>query len=208
MNTNSATPEIRRLSGKLFRSPFGCLPRFRAVTAITCICALLFLSTAAWAQGLQSFLKLDGIDGDSVVKGHEGAIDILGFTSGVQTDPPAAGGAGVGKPQFFQIVVSKNIDKTSPVLMVGCATGKIFKTASLSTAKVGTNSTKDFFKIVLTNATITKVETTVSSGNSDKLTEYVELSFQKIQWTITTTNSKGESVTSTGGYDLLLGKTL
>ncbi len=211
MITNLHAPEIGRRSGKFIRI-LNCLPQFRTVTAvgIACFSTLLFQPTTARAQGLKSFLRIEGIQGDSTIKHHEKEIEILGFTSGVEIDAPAAGGGGAGlaRPQFYQIVVSKNVDKASPLLFVNCATGKTFKSASLAVAKVGPSSVKDFFKIVLTNVTITKVATSVSSGASDILTENVELSFQKIQWTVTTTNSKGEPVITTGGYDIFTGQPL
>ncbi|MES2659203.1 MAG: type VI secretion system tube protein Hcp [Verrucomicrobiota bacterium] len=184
---------------------------FRAVIAIgiACFSALLFIPTGAFAQPakMESFLDLDGIKGGSTVDGHKGQIDILGFGSGVEL-ATTLGGGGTGKPQFYEITVSKNVDKASPLLFVNCATGKIFATATLTMARVTPSGVQDFFKIELTNVKISRAQSEGLAGNSGNVAEEIALSFEKIRWTVTIINSKGQPVVTTGGYDLGSGQPL
>lgn len=163
---------------------------------------IAFMLGTSLAQPIQTFLQIGSIQGESEVAKHKGDIEALAFTSGVEMPLEPHGGATSAKPQFFEIHVSKNIDKASPLLFVNCAIGKQFPTATLSVARVGEKSVVDFFKITLSNVAITRVETTGSVGKGGALTEMISLSFTRIRWTYISEDAKGNPVIVTGGYDL------
>lgn len=59
---------------------------------------------------------------------REAAIEVLSFSWGVSNSATAPGsGGGAGKANFNDFAFSKKVDKSSPVLMQACATGKHFK---------------------------------------------------------------------------------
>jgi type VI secretion system secreted protein Hcp len=63
-----------------------------------------------------TFLKLDGIEGESTDEKHKNEIAVLSFTqSWINTT--TVSGAGKGKVQCGAITLMKNIDKSSPVLV-------------------------------------------------------------------------------------------
>ena len=49
------------------------------------------------------------------------------------------GGGGSGKVQVQDLLVSMHVSKASPMLMLGCATGKHHKEAVLTVRRVGVN---------------------------------------------------------------------
>src|SRR5262249_48918326 len=76
-------------------------------TASSALASSTGVSTAAAAvpvpasSPLQYFLKIDGVNGDSTVKGFEGWFSIDGFDIGVQnTASPTGAGGGAGKAVF------------------------------------------------------------------------------------------------------------
>ena len=68
------------------------------------------------------FLKIAAVDGESADAKHKGEIDVESFswgeTASAGTTP--GNGAGAGKVQAQSFVFVKKVDKSSPVLMIGC----------------------------------------------------------------------------------------
>jgi Type VI secretion system effector, Hcp len=83
-----------------------------AVTTTDSAAATTSAASAAVAvpasSSLQYFLKVDGVTGDSTVKGFEGWFAVDGYDIGVQNTASigsAGGGAGVGRAQFSPLTV-------------------------------------------------------------------------------------------------------
>src|SRR5919108_4062049 len=84
------------------------------------------------------FLKLDGIQGESLDKAHKGEIELESFSWGESNAaPPAGGGGGAGKVQIQDLHVVAHVNKASPSLVLACATGKHLKDAVLTARKAG-----------------------------------------------------------------------
>lgn len=129
------------------------------------------------------FMKLDGIEGDSVAKDHEGEIDVLawswGMTNSGTTHIATGGGGGVVSVQ--DIVLTKRIDKASTALMLACLTGKHIGEGILTCRKAGGDEGQiDYLKITMTDIIITN-HSTGGSGDSDFFTENVALNFAKVE---------------------------
>ena len=75
------------------------------------------------------FLKLDGMEGESHDAKHKGEIDIFSFSWGVSVPVRKAGG-GPDNSVFEDLVIVKHVDRTSPQLMLACASGKHIKFAT------------------------------------------------------------------------------
>lgn len=175
-------------------------------SAVIVVSSLALLPYTASAQAIDSFMKVDGIKGDSNVPGHRDEINISGFTMGV--DNPVSYGpslATIGKPQFYEVRVAKKLNATSPLLFDACATGKSIPSVVLSLSR--SNSSKkpfDFFRVVLTNVTVTRVSSGASAETSTGSTqdEELALSFQKIEWIHRSEDPTGKLVEVKKGFDL------
>lgn len=93
--------------------------------------AMVAAPAAALAE---TFLRLGDIKGESTDAKHKDQIDILSFTqSFINTfDGGFGGGAGTGKVQCGAVMMMKNIDKSSPLLLKGVATGQHFNDGVIS----------------------------------------------------------------------------
>jgi len=127
--------------------------RFR-IYAATAIAVALMATTATAAVDM--FLKLDGVDGESVDKKHPGTIEVESFSWGMEKAASSGGGGGgAGLPATFSdFTIHKLLDKSSPVLMLACATGQHIKSAQLYVRKAGGTQT-DFYVVTLSDILVT-----------------------------------------------------
>jgi len=77
------------------------------------------------------FLKLDGIQGEAQDKTHKLEIEIESFSWGAVQAGTAAigGGMGAGRVQMQDFHFVMRVNKSSPKLMLACATGDHIKSA-------------------------------------------------------------------------------
>src|SRR6478672_11628700 len=103
-------------------------------------------------MAFDAFLKIEGIEGESTDKTHKGEIEIHSFSWGAANTGTGSvgGGGGAGKVSFQDFSFTMPISKASPNLMLACATGKHFPTATLTCRKAG-GSQVEFLKIKLSD---------------------------------------------------------
>ena len=132
-------------------------------------------------MAVDMFLKLDGIDGESVDKSHGKEIDILAWSWGMSQSGTfhAGAGGGAGKANFQDISVTKWVDKASATLMAKIATGEHIPKARLTVRKAGKTPLEyviiDMEKVMITSYS------TGGSGGEDRLTENITLNFAKVK---------------------------
>jgi type VI protein secretion system component Hcp len=109
-------------------------------------------SVPAQAAEIQSYLKIDGIAGESIRTGHVGDIELSGYS---QT---------FGTRNCSRVVLNKLVDSASPAL-IGRAAGNVFTPrAVISMRKVGDGIRVDFFTAILDSVSIEKIELNDSTG--------------------------------------------
>ena len=69
------------------------------------------------------FLKLDGITGESRVRGHEGEIQLDSFSFGLTNTGSGGEGGGEGRAVFQDFHFTSKVGKHSPQLFLACAKG-------------------------------------------------------------------------------------
>ena len=82
-----------------------------------------------------------------------------------------------GKASFSDLAFTHKIDKASPLLLQGCATGQHLKDATITRRKAGKGQ-QEFLVIKMSDVIITSVSESDSSG--DDQTETVTLAFAKV----------------------------
>ncbi|HLJ86711.1 MAG TPA: type VI secretion system tube protein Hcp [Candidatus Angelobacter sp.] len=126
------------------------------------------------------FLKLDGIEGESLDSKHKNTIELMSWSFGANQSGSAhsGGGAGVGKVHLQDFHVVKSVDKASPKLLLACANGEHIKQATLIARKAGKEQ-QEYLKIVLSDVLVSSYN---NSGNGTILpTEEVSLHYGKIE---------------------------
>jgi type VI secretion system secreted protein Hcp len=125
------------------------------------------------------FAKLGDIKGESIDDKHKGEIEVLSWSWGVASAGPrgTGSGAGSGKANFSDLAFTHKIDKASPLLLQGCATGQHLKEATITRRKAGKGQ-QEFLVIKMSDVLITSVSETDDSGGDQ--TETVTLAFAKV----------------------------
>jgi type VI secretion system secreted protein Hcp len=154
------------------------------------------------------FLKIEGIDGESVDEKHKGEIEILSFSWGVsQTSTQGAGsGGGSGKASFQDFHFVTHVGKASPKLFLACAQGEHFKKATLTVRKAG-DRPLEYLKLNLEDVLISSYQTGGSDGGDDVPVDQMSLNFSKITYSVTSQSPDGSTAGAvTAGWDLALNK--
>jgi type VI secretion system secreted protein Hcp len=165
------------------------------------------------------FLKLDGIDGESTVRGHENETVVLSYEQFIDHPaPPLTGsGAPAGRPTFSGVRFRKPLDKGSIPLLLACPASTRIRTARFAFRRTGTGL--DFYKVSLDDVFVTHIAQRAGTGaqyplSFDTLTagadgsgflDEVTLSYSKIQWEyqpVTASGAPGPLVR--GGWDVRL----
>ncbi len=127
------------------------------------------------------FLKIDDIKGESTDSKHKEEIELESFSWG-EVQPGTAGhggGAGAAKVQRQDFSFTKKFDKSSPVLMIACATGQHFKQAVLTVRKAGGDQ-QDYLKMTMDELIVSSYNTNAGMGDPIP-TEAVALNFAKLE---------------------------
>ena len=126
------------------------LNRFSRLMTLAVPAAGIFTCGQAQAASVDMFLKLDGIDGESIVKGYEKHIEILSWSWGASNSGATAGGAGSGKVVMNDFTITKRLSSASPPLMLSCATGRRIPTATFRLTKPSaTGAPQDYYLVTL-----------------------------------------------------------
>ncbi|RFU48315.1 type VI secretion system tube protein Hcp [Paraburkholderia sp. DHOC27] len=139
---------------------------------------------------IDSYMKIDGVDGESKHKGAEGQIEVNSFHWSIDNASNAVtgGGSGVGKavPGLFEF--THNYDKASPTLAKACASGKHFANAKLTVSKAGEGQ-KEFLTVTMKQVTIVHVgDEGIQNGN---LNEAVGMAYADIEFDYKAQDDKG-----------------
>ena len=147
-------------------------------------------------MAVDMFMKIGDLKGESRDKAHKGKIDVLAWSWGLSNSGSAhvGGGAGSGKVNVQDLSFTKNVDSSSPPLMLSCCNGKHFPEALLIVRKAGEKPV-EYIKIKMTEVLITSVSTG-GSGGEDRLTENVTLNFAKVHFDYTPQDEKGAGGTA------------
>jgi type VI secretion system secreted protein Hcp len=152
-----------------------------------------YLKSKEIILAFDTFLKIDGIDGESSDHKHQGWIELVSYYTGlhqkVSKTASSAGGASAERVDFNSFTFTKLLDKASPKLALACADGTHFDTILVELCRAGTEKMV-FMRYQLSNCLIQSFETGGTQGE-DLPSEDVEISFGKIEWRYTLQNRVG-----------------
>jgi|ERR1700722_12562212 len=148
-------------------------------------------TTFGVSGGGSTFLKIDGIEGESTDKSHKDEIHIDSFSvsaQGSQNIGSQSSGAGAGKVNIQSFSITKTLDKSSPVLFQAAATGKHFKDAVLSFTRKAGGKEQTYLKFDFQNVLISSVQD--GSSGAGQPTEQVTFAFTKVEESFIQPNGK------------------
>ena len=130
------------------------------------------------------FLKLEGIDGESIDAEKKDHIELVSWSWGVSQSGTAhgfgGGGAGAGKASAQDFTFNMYMNKASPDLMLICATGKHIPTGELFCRKAG-DGQKEFLVIKFTDLMVSAYSTGGQDGAGIPV-ESISLNFAKVEF--------------------------
>jgi len=150
-------------------------------------------------MALNAYLNLKGqkqgdIKGSVTQKGREGKIMVIAVSHEIVSPRDPASGLPTGKRQHKPLVITKELDKSSPLLQSVLTQNENipswmleFWTPQLS-AQQGVGAEKQHYTIELVNANIASIAFRMLNNKNPELTRYTEyeeiaFTYQKITWT-------------------------
>lgn len=105
-------------------------------------------------------------------------IDILSFSHSIISPRDPQSGLPTGRRMHKPLMISKQVDKTSPIIMNILCTNENISELVLTFTD---SNPRDSYTIRLTNANIASID--MSEDDSGSLIEEIGLTYQKIEWT-------------------------
>jgi type VI secretion system secreted protein Hcp len=137
-------------------------------------------------MAFDTFLKIDGIPGESSDDKYKDCIEVLSFH--LKARQPAsgtassAGGATTERANFSDFKVVKRIDKATPKLALACADGTHIKEINIDLCRAGGDKIK-YMEYKLSNCIVSSISTGGSSGGEPS--ETLTFNYGKVEWTYT-----------------------
>jgi type VI secretion system secreted protein Hcp len=134
---------------------------------------------------VDSWLRIPGIAGESLVVDHKGDIDLVSFTQAFDS-------------KACKIAVVKYLDTATPALSEAASKRTTLPNVTLTARKSGEGQ-KDFYTVTLLSSTVASVET-ASAGPDSPVTEAVAFSPRSVTISYRPQDAKGSlgsAVTST-----------
>jgi len=148
------------------------------------------VSAPTWAA-FDTYLKINGVDGESTSKGHEKWIDIDSWSWGLANTSSSSGGGGsVGRAVFEDFSWMQGIDASVVPLFLGVATGKHYADATLDVVKTGGAASSSFFQMIFKDVTLSSLHT---DGNAATLQAAGALRYESVELRYRPQDAKGGS---------------
>ena len=113
------------------------------------------------AAAVDAFLKIDGIQGESLDEKHRNEIVVESWSFGA-TSRSSESGASASRPCMSDISFVKLVDKASPLLLAAAVTGTHIGSAVLSVRKAGQGQ-QDYLVITMKEVLVSSVSQQQSS---------------------------------------------
>lgn len=168
------------------------------ITSMVCLSVTPTASAEANAYLKVISSKQGELKGSTTAKGHEGQIVVIS-TSHEMTSPYDPGtGLPAGKPIHQPLVITKEMDSTSPQLRTAFDSAETFTTFKLDYVRATQTGEVTYLTITLTNARVAAIRH-VMPNNKDSTTaklnayENVTFTYDSIKWA-STEGSRSESI--------------
>lgn len=158
-------------------------------------------------MALDAYLQLDGIPGEATETNHTGWINVIKIDHGIEQqaskNPPGGQRTTTANSKHDPIQLKKRIDKATPLLHEKCCSGKTISKATIDLLKDAGDNRVVYLKYELGDVIIAGVNFSGDHADGDEPTETVQLKYNTIKLTYTTTNPDGTAGTNVPtGWDL------
>ncbi len=139
------------------------------------------------------FLMLDGIKGEATDEAHPEEINVLSYGWGMNNPTAVHSGAGTaaGKVSVQDLVVQKNMDKSSPTLTEHCCLGKVIPEGTLTVQRAGEDKVQALV-LELKHVFVTAIDGSDAADSGTLPVETVTLSFKEFKYKYTPQDKEGK----------------
>lgn len=166
---------------------------------------LTFLMLAAATASADMFLKFEGIPGESADSEHKDWIDVLSVSTSIHHPAPL-------EPDMVSansggIIVSKRIDKATPLLMEATATGNPVPTATVNVNRTAGDGIKPvYFQIVMKDVIISSVTAEIDSNKNPSC--WIRMAYRRADWYYKQFDAEGNFIEEISAFwDVVTGET-
>ena len=127
------------------------------------------------------FLKIDGIQGESVDQKHKNEIQLEAFSWGATNEagPVMGAGGGAGKVRVQDFAFTMRVNKASPKLFLACAKGQHLKMATFTARRAG-KAQQEFLVYKFTDVLVSSYQTGGSAGDVIPM-DSISLAFSRVE---------------------------
>ncbi len=167
----------------------------RTLLVLTLVAAITAGGVSAASAAQDLFLKIDGIQGESLDRVHANEVDVLTWSWGAtNSSVPRSGGAGAGKASFNDLSITKYVDASSPSLVAAVSTGKRIASLTLTVRKSnGAPQGIDYFTLTLNDVSVSGISVS-TSGGEDRMTENVTFNYGTYIYSYTPVKKDGSKL--------------
>ena len=158
-------------------------------------------ASSAFASSVY-FLQIGDIKGESTERNHKDWVDINSFSWGISNSGSigSGGGGSAGKAIFSPLSWTQNLDSSVPLMYVGVASGKHYRSATLDVGNISANSTSVYFQMVFDDVIQSSLNI---SGAGDRPGASGSLMYSKLTMTYRPQRDDGSlGAPIIGGWDL------
>jgi len=145
-------------------------------------------------MALNAYLRLKGqkqgsIKGSVTQRGHANTIRVIATRHEISSPRDAATGLATGKRQHHPIIITKELDQSTPALYSALVTNETLTEWELEFWRVDAAGKEEhYYTIKLSNATVASIEFVQPDTRNPDLAKYAEyqniaFTYQKIEWT-------------------------
>lgn len=135
---------------------------------------------------MAAFLKLGDIKGEATDQGHKDWVIIQSLSAPIHRSiPPGAKDQQrtKGETTLGDIVIVRQLDKSSTKLQEACANGTFFKDAEVHFCSTVKNKQEPYLKYKLSNVIVTSYSFHGQASGDPLPSEEITLGFTEVEWT-------------------------
>lgn len=130
-----------------------------------------------------TFIKFDGIDGESTDDKHQKWIEVMSYSWGVHqaaTTVSTAGSAPSARADFTDLSITKELDKATPKLFIHCASGQPIAKVEVDFCRAAGDTKESYMKYTMEEVIISSVSTG-GGGDGSLPIETVTMNYGKLK---------------------------
>jgi type VI secretion system secreted protein Hcp len=135
---------------------------------------------------MAAFMKLGDIKGEATDKGHSDWILLQSMSAPIHRSIPAGAKdqqRTKGETTLGDVVVVRQLDKSSTKLQEACANGTFFKNVEIHFCTTVKNKQEPYLKYVLSDVIVSSFSCHANSSGDPLPSEEITLGFSKAEWT-------------------------